>query len=143
MASIIRPAKLDDLDAINRLEQTFGAEAFTRRSLRHLIMSNNVVLVTDSAYAIVTTRVNSAKARLYSIAVLEEARGRGLGKAMLKAAELAAVDVGKKIMTLEVSESNESACALYSLGGYHEVDRYKEYYIDGSTAIKMQKNLSF
>ena len=44
---MIRSATREDLDKIELIEKQFGAEAFSRRSLRQLIMSDNLVLVLD------------------------------------------------------------------------------------------------
>jgi ribosomal protein S18 acetylase RimI-like enzyme len=93
-------------------------------------------------YAIVTTRRGSTKARLYSICVLEEAKGRGVGKTLLAEAETLAVALGAQTMHLEVSERNWRALALYSTSGYKSFGTYHDYYGDGSSAVRMQKQLT-
>jgi ribosomal protein S18 acetylase RimI-like enzyme len=55
---------------------------------------------------------------LYLIEVAEEHRGRGLGRALLAAAEAAAREHGARALELNVFASNTSAISLYRTAGY-------------------------
>jgi ribosomal-protein-alanine N-acetyltransferase len=81
-------------------------------------------------------RVAADEAEILTVAVLPEARRRGLGAGLLTACEDAAHRRGAARMFLEVSEANIAARALYGGAGYAETGRRKSYYLraDGSRA---------
>jgi ribosomal protein S18 acetylase RimI-like enzyme len=138
---MIRKATLEDLESILEIEKTFGAEAFTRRSLRYHIVNQKTLVIDDNGvrgYSIVLARKGSAKARLYSIAIAEPYRGYGYGQALLKASESFAISsFGAIGMTLEVAESNRVARRFYSDFGYFEVKRIENYYQNGDRAYRL------
>jgi ribosomal protein S18 acetylase RimI-like enzyme len=63
---------------------------------------------------------HSSSAHLEAIAVAEKAEGRGVGKALLEAAEAAARERGALSMSLHVFASNERARRVYERAGYDE-----------------------
>ncbi|HVV31931.1 MAG TPA: ribosomal protein S18-alanine N-acetyltransferase [Vitreimonas sp.] len=67
-------------------------------------------------------------AELLTVAVVPEARRRGLGAALVTAAGVAALVRGAASMHLEVAEDNEAARALYAKLGYKEAGRRHAYY---------------
>jgi ribosomal-protein-alanine N-acetyltransferase len=70
------------------------------------------------------------EAHITTIAVRPEARGRGIGRALMTRILADAADLGMKCATLEVRISNEKAINLYaSLGFVHSGVR-KNYYPD-------------
>src|SRR5512142_127929 len=116
----IRRARPADLDALVALERA----AFTtdhlspRQYRRHLRSASALVLAAVGrggllGKAVVFFRRDSAGARLYSIAVTDAARGSGVGKALLDAAERAARRRGARRMRLEVRQDNTAAIGLY------------------------------
>jgi ribosomal protein S18 acetylase RimI-like enzyme len=128
------------------MEQTFGAEAFARRSLRFFIAQGSTLLIERKdeiiGYCIVRFRKGSTYARLYSITISEEHRGHGYSKELLGAAEMFAMKRGADRMGLEVAESNVIAKSLYKLAGYSVTKTITEYYGDGQACVKMLKKLS-
>ena len=88
-------------------------------------------------YALVLFHGRTALARLYSMAVAPEQQGRGLGRTLLQAAEVAALDGGAAVMRLEVNPSNAAAVALYRSAGYVDFGIYRAYYEDDSDALRM------
>ena len=143
---MIRKAVLGDLESIVSMEQTFGAEAFSKRSLRHFILSKNLVLVfidPDTkcriAYCIVLLRSDTSKAKLYSITVAEEARGRGIGRKMLEACEQYSRNFGRTEITLEVRANNQTAINLYQTFGFKFVKTLQSYYGDNQDGYYMKK----
>jgi [ribosomal protein S18]-alanine N-acetyltransferase len=142
---MIRIATLDDLGSILSLEQTFGAEAFSRRSLRHFVMCGSTLVIEHKdvviGYSIVMKRKGSSLARLYSITIDEQWRGRGYSKQLLSASEEAARSHGLNRMTLEVAESNSVAISLYQLAGYTQKSRIPSYYASGEACFKLYKDL--
>ena len=143
---MIRKATLEDLESILRLEQTFGAEAFSKRSLRHFLIRGSTLVMEHElgnimGYAILLTRRGSTKARLYSITIDPDHRGRGWSKQLLSATEEEARALGCIQMTLEVAVSNVIAKALYDRAGYSIVKLLPGYYRDGGDALKMAVTL--
>jgi ribosomal-protein-alanine acetyltransferase len=144
----IRPAVLDDLDALAALEaRVFATDRLSRRSFRHFLTEDrDELLVADlggriAGYALVLFRAGTALGRLYSIAVAPEAAGRGLGRALLDAAETAAEGRGCLFLRLEVREDNAKAKRLYRAAGYRQVARVADYYEDHEPALRLEKRL--
>ena len=80
---ILRPAGLDDLDALVELEnRCFTYDRLSRRSLRHFLTTDTAVcLVAERAgvpagYVLVLFHGRTALARLYSMAVAPEHQGQ-------------------------------------------------------------------
>jgi ribosomal-protein-alanine N-acetyltransferase len=67
-------------------------------------------------------------AELLTVAVVPEARRRGVGSALVTAAGVAALVRGAASMHLEVAESNAAARALYAKLGYDDAGRRHAYY---------------
>ncbi len=144
----IRPAVVEDLDALLELEnRCFDYDRLSRRSLRRFLTTDTAsCLVAEQAgrvigYALVLFHGRTALARLYSMAVAPERRGHGLGRALLRAAETAALDGGAAVMRLEVSPDNAAAVALYRSAGYVDFGIYHAYYEDDSDALRMEHAL--
>jgi ribosomal protein S18 acetylase RimI-like enzyme len=90
---------------------------------------------------VILYRRNTTTARLYSIVVAHAARGRGFGRALLEAGELAARDHSRTRMVLEVREDNYDARTLYQRSGYQHLGCLSNYYQDGATALRLCKLL--
>jgi len=139
---MIRKATLSDLESILSIEQQFGAEAFSKRSLRHLVLNGSTLVVDEGdirGYASVLLRSNSSIARLYSLAVSEQYQRIGYGKALLESALDRAREAERGALALEVSATNLSARALYDRSGFLPIAELPDYYADGSSAIRMKK----
>ena len=92
--------------------------------------------------AVVFVRRGTDIARLYSIAVADAARGRGLGVALLTAAERAARKRGAARMRLEVRQDNAAAIRLYERQGYRRFGARAHFYEDGGDAWRYEKILA-
>lgn len=78
-----------------------------------------------------------------SVAVMEEYRRRGLGRAMVVEAMRKGRDVyGAGEGYLEVRVSNEAAIGLYDVLGFRKVKRNYGYYMDGEDAWVMAVSLT-
>ena len=144
----IRRAKPSDLDALVDLElRAFSGDRLSRRQFRRHLRSDSVaVLVARDADrllgdAVVFFRRDSAVARLYSLVSAPQARGRGLGRALLAAAEREARRRHCRSMRLEVRADNPDAIDLYERNGYARIGRKPGYYEDGADAWRYQKEL--
>ncbi|HEV2621518.1 MAG TPA: GNAT family N-acetyltransferase [Frateuria sp.] len=145
----VRTAAPADLDALVALElRAFSGDRMSRAQYRrHLVSPHAAVLVADAGdegllgSALVFFRKGSAVARLYSIATAPAARGRGIGTALLTAAEQAARQRGSRALRLEVRVDNPTAIGLYERAGYRRIGRYAGYYEDGADAWRYGKPL--
>ncbi len=149
MHEIIRPATLEDLDALVRLETVFPGDCISRKSFRHLLTRGHAAIwVYDGGQgvvgnAVVLYRRRSPSARVYSLVVDPACQGRGIARALLEAAEQAAVARGCITMHLEVRADNETAIRLYGKAGYLQDGRVNNYYDDGMAAQRLRKSIAF
>jgi ribosomal protein S18 acetylase RimI-like enzyme len=144
----LRPAVRGDLAALVEIEnRAFDADIISRRSLRRFLAAPSAASVVAehkgriAGYALVLFRPNSAAARLYSIAVDPDLRGRGLGPALVDAAEEAALERDCVWLRLEVHENNARAIARYRKAGYRQFGQRPDYYEDHGAALLMEKRL--
>ena len=145
---MIRTATVDDLDALADLEnRCFETDRLSRRSFRRMVTQAHAdLLVHDGGerldgYALVLYHKGTHLARLYSIAVDPAARGRGLGRILLDAAEAIALERGCITMRLEIRSDNLTAANLYTAAGYRQFGTYLDYYEDHADALRMEKSL--
>jgi [ribosomal protein S18]-alanine N-acetyltransferase len=147
----VRRAELSDLDDLVALEEaTFDHDLVSRAQYRrHLDSDSARVLIASANHrrflgtALVFFRKGSRVARLYSIATLPEARGKGVGTALIEATEAAARQRRCQALRLEVRTDNEAAISLYERLGYRRIGPVvKKFYQDGSHAFRYEKTLT-
>lgn len=144
----IRRATMRDLDGLVDLEnRTFDYDRMSARQLRrHLGSASAIVLVAGvgsaiAGSAVLFLRSTSTIARLYSIAVAEAFRGRGIGESLLAAVEREARRRGAIKVRLEVRTDNAAAARLYERKGYLRFGMHRRYYDDGHDALRYEKTL--
>jgi [ribosomal protein S18]-alanine N-acetyltransferase len=86
-------------------------------------------------------RPRSRVANLYSVAVMPELAGRGLGRTLIAAAEEAAAMRGAICLRLEVQVENAPAIARYRKSGFRLLGRRTAYYDNGGDAFRFEKRL--
>ncbi|MBS0581528.1 MAG: GNAT family N-acetyltransferase [Proteobacteria bacterium] len=145
----IRAAVDGDLGALLALEHaSFTSDHLSRRQYRqHLHSATADVLAAADAVgllgkAVVFYRAGSDIARLYSIAVAERARGRGVAKALMAAVEVAARRRQCARLRLEVRKGNTAAIALYERLGFRRFGEKRGFYEDGADAWRYEKRLT-
>jgi ribosomal-protein-alanine N-acetyltransferase len=74
-------------------------------------------------------------AEILTVAVVPEARRKGVGASLVTSAGVAALVRGAASMHLEVAEDNEAARALYAKLGYEEAGRRAAYYAGEGGAV--------
>ena len=145
---MIRPAVPEDVDALVRLEAVFPGDRLSRQSFRRFLSrgaASILVYVQDReviADSVVLYRRGSLSGRLYSLVVHPDAQGRGVARALLKAAELAALSKGCTSLRLEVRADNHAALALYARSGYLPFGQINDYYQDHTPAQRLRKPIS-
>lgn len=147
---MIRPARLSDLADLVRIEdRSFVSDRLSQRSFRYLLSRANAATLVEEGedgeirgYAMVLFSRGTSLARLYSIAVDPDRRGRGLGTALLRAAEEAARARNAAYMRLEVRVDDPATRRLYEREGYRKFAVQHHYYDDDVDAIRMEKSLA-
>jgi [ribosomal protein S18]-alanine N-acetyltransferase len=144
----VRPARRSDLDALMDLEhRVFATDRLSRAGLRRLLAVPSARVIVADGYgrlagaAVVLFRRGSSVARLYSIAVVPQLAGRGVGAILIDAAEAAAVRRRCACMRLEVHHRNAAAIARYRKSGYRQFGWHRTYYEDGGDALRFEKPL--
>lgn len=87
-------------------------------------------------------QAQSMEAEVLTLAVLPEARGKGVGQRLLTALLDTAAGRGAAEVFLEVAEANAPARRLYAKAGAHEVGRRRRYYADGADALVLRIDLT-
>jgi len=145
----LRTAISADLDDIMRLERaSFPTDAWSEALMAGELASPHGRYVVDVeagrlvGYGGVRAVEGAADADIQTIAIAEDARGHGRGRALLRELLGAARSRGAREMFLEVRADNPGATALYLSEGFVEVGRRPRYYQpDDVDAIVMQLNL--
>src|SRR5262249_54494503 len=81
------------------------------------------------------------QAEVLTLAVVPQARRRGIGAGLLQKAMALATERGGATLFLEVATSNAAALALYRRRGFVGIARRQRYYADGSDALVMRVKL--
>ena len=144
----VRPAQHRDDAAILTLEELFPSDRMSLRSVRHFLKSPSArtwVAELDGAVVgnlILLTRRGSGIARVYSVVVAPQARGRRFAERLVRAAETEALALGLKQIKLEVRQDNAAARALYAKLGYVEAESLPGYYEDGADGLRLCNTLT-
>jgi len=140
----LRAATPADLPAILALEESaFATDRFNHRQFRYLLRQARATFLVARAehgllgYGVVLYRVNSRRARLYTIAVAETARGQGLAGALITALGTEARRRGCRQLGLEVRADNVAAQRLYEKLGFRVANSLADYYEDGGAGLRM------
>ncbi len=145
---MIRSASPDDLDALCEIEnRSFTANRISRKSYNHLIRQPTATVLVDEdeehsvirGCAVLLFRRGLAIARIYSIVVAPEFRGKGIAKGLIAAAQEEAINYNCLVLRLEVREDNPDAIALYRRLQFNQFGKTPDYYEDGATALRFEK----
>lgn len=144
-----RKASLFDLSQLVTLENIcFTSDKMSRRSYQNLLKKNSaeitVIEANNSIIASATVfyRKNSKTARIYSIAVDPKHRKSGIASSLCETIEKQAALRECQTIQLEVRPDNLPAIQFYKKNGYEIFDSYKQFYEDGSDAIRMRKSIT-
>lgn len=142
---MIYPATWRDLNALRHLEKIcFPKDAWPLLDLVGVLTLPAVIrykaVIDDRMIGFIAGDVRESEgvAWIATLAVLPEARSRGIGRALLQACE-AQLQVPR--VKLNVRVSNQAAIGLYASAGYHRAGLWAGYYNDGEDALIMEKLL--
>lgn len=150
MTLLFRPARLDDVAALRKLEnQVFSPADYplSIRAFRYHIRSQNLLLVicypTEIiGYVLVLLPKSRQTARLYSIAIAAEFRKQSFGKQLIAQVLASIIRLGFQRISLEVKVSNTGAIQFYHQIGFTVQHRLPHYYLDGTDGYKMLLDLA-
>lgn len=142
---MIRQAKFEDISEMVRIERlNFQERAFSRRQFRHYVQERSAYVVADNfvvfGYIVVFSRCNSRTARINVVSVDPNHTGKGYGSQLIEHVECVYGQTDDH-MSLEVNSRNIGAIKLYERMGYMPKNLLLNYYGEGTTGIKMIKDL--
>ncbi len=144
----VRRAAGHDLPALLALENIcFKEETFHKKQLEYLLFeAKSLVLIALShdniiGSIIILLKRNIANARIYSLNVHPDYRGRGFASFLMDTSLKLLKQRGFKNITLEVGINNKAALNLYISKGFTIDKKLKNYYKNGDDAFHLIKRL--
>lgn len=141
----LRTASASDLASIERIEKrSFEKERYQTEVLRLLLTGEDFVTVVAEendvviGYATVFCRKGCRSARIVSIAVLPDLRGRGIAEELLARIEELANAASAERLVLEVARANVPATNLYLKRGFVIMCELPDYYGPEKDAFYME-----
>ncbi|EDZ63390.1 acetyltransferase, GNAT family [Sulfurimonas gotlandica GD1] len=140
---IIRKAEPRDAVKLYKLEQElFDIENYplSKSSFAYHLRNNLLYIaeVEGNIAGYVLVLIKRANAKLYSIGVSEDYRGRKIAVKLMAIISKELVSLGFKVILLEVRVDNEIAIALYKRLGFNVKKRLEAFYRDGCDAYLME-----
>jgi ribosomal-protein-alanine N-acetyltransferase len=122
-----------DVRAVAALEAAVFADPWSEVAFRDLLALEHVHgIVADAesgplvGYALCSSAADEGE--ILNLAVAEEARGAGIGSALLDACLTRLAGLGAATVYLEVRRSNAAAVAMYRRAGFATVSVRRDYY---------------
>ena len=146
---MIRNALKTDINTLLEIEKLcFTTDRLTRRNFLYLLSdkspSVNLVYEEDEkvgAYCTLLLNSKTLLARLYSIAVHPNLKGKNIGTILMNEIEKIAAKNNCKAIRLEVKDGNTTAVKLYERMGYKHIGYISDYYEDHIRALRYEKSL--
>jgi len=117
----------DDVVVLAGLHATCFPDSWTAEAIRELFAGPGVFAFFLPG-GFILARAAGGEAEILTLAVVPSARGRGHGRALVRAAAHHAAGLGASALFLEVADDNIAAQALYRGAGFAPVGRRKAYY---------------
>ena len=128
----IRKMVRADLTQVAAIEQVSIQSPWSEKSFAESIESPLYLFVVaqedERVLGYVGAQLSFEDAEITSVAVDPQARGRGIGRALMRALAKEAKKRGAEQIFLEVRESNAPAIALYLTEGYEQLAVKKNFY---------------
>lgn len=138
----------DDLASAAAIEESaFGDRSWGAASFEKTASSPGVRLLLAgrsraAAQGFALWLLAGEDADLLSIGVAPEVRRQGVGRLLLDALEIAALEQRARRLLLDVADDNRAALALYRACGFYEISRRAAYYRNGADALILEKPLN-
>lgn len=131
----MKPADLDDVDALSRRVYGFGAKKWVAALLAHdeigFVVRREGKLV---AFALATAI--GTHGRLHTNTVDPDHRGRGLGKELMRARLRALRDLGVETVITEIASWNHASLEIAKAQGFEKVG---EMYVESAQAVRVER----
>jgi ribosomal-protein-alanine N-acetyltransferase len=144
----IRPYCPTDLPTLHDIDQAcFPAGiAYSQREISWFIARRgSCAWVAEAGGKIVGFLIAGRKSReaghIVTIDVVAGWRRKGVGQALMDAAEAWAAEQGLRLLFLETAEDNLTARRFYEARGYSKIEKVERYYADGTAAWVMAKRV--
>jgi len=145
----IRPAGLADIGRLKEIEERgFSSDRFRPEQFRYLLTRAKAsTFVAEEGGAIVGMaimlwRKRFANGRLYDIVVDPARQGQGVGARLLEQCLAEAQKRRCQTVSLEVRIDNTGAIVFYEKNNFRRDREIKDYYSDGSPALRMTRNMN-
>ena len=140
---IIKRAKSSDIALLHRIEtELFTVENFplSKSSFRYHIKNSLLYIaeIDDNIAGYILVLIKRKNAKLYSIGILEQYRGKKIAEKLLKVASCELISLGFSSLFLEVRVDNEAAISLYKRVGFNMIKKIKGFYLDSCDAYLME-----
>lgn len=137
--------RFEDLKSVMEIEERVFSNPWPRYFFeKDLESGNTVAFVVENDGQVVGYALGSCidvELHIANIAVAEDFQRKGLGSRMLAGMEKVAVERGCGFAYLEVRTTNVEAINMYRKKSYDILYTRKRYYLDGSDAYVMHKEL--
>lgn len=124
-----------ELQEIINLEEYFKGDRLSKRSLSRFLKKRQII---KQDYGYIAYIPYKSSLRIYSVIVLPEQRGKGIGSLLITEVEVIAKVLGKKKVSLECKKD---LLPFYTKLGYKVTRCLPSYYDDGSQGYKMEKKI--
>ena len=131
----VRPYESKDFDDCDWLQRSFYLCPATREEMHEKLRHPSWVAVEDQVVGCLITCPHADKTLIWSIVVAASCRGRGIGSALMEAAEK---HYASCTLTLYVEPQNP-AKRLYEKRGWRAAQLIKGFYGKGYDAVEMYK----
>jgi ribosomal-protein-alanine N-acetyltransferase len=146
----IRKPAIQDINQVIEIEQSTFPDPWSQDIFLNIILNRGRIMIDEDAfinmwvldhhdsvigYIIWEEITGERHGHLLNIAIREDKRSKGFGKALLRFAFSRLRDGGMETCELEVRESNQTARSMYTKAGMMAVDRVPSYYGDEDAII--------
>ena len=139
------PMRSADLDAVMEIERRSFPEPWTPGLFLHELkipFSKTILALRgDEIVGYICRWLVGDEVHILNVAVRPEARGGGVGRALVSLVMAEAGAAGAAVVTLEVRRENDAAIALYRSFGCSERGVRRNYYARGQDAVVMSCDL--
>jgi [ribosomal protein S18]-alanine N-acetyltransferase len=147
MAIALRSYEPHDFAALHRLDQACFPPgiSYSKTTLRYFLTLScaDCVVATDGNRIVgfILSEENPPLAHIITLDVVEKARRRGIGSALLQTLEANLAARGVRSVLLETATDNQAAVAFWQQRGYRIEATLKRYYLGRIDAYEMRKIL--
>jgi ribosomal-protein-alanine N-acetyltransferase len=122
-------ATVKDAPAIAALHKASFAKGWSEDDIANMLKEKDTFAIINAAKTgMIICKIAADEAEIYTICVHPDARGKGIGSALLTKALDIARGKGVRAMFLEVDATNTAALNLYKKAGFAKIGIRKAYY---------------